>query len=123
MSVDALTDNFKIKSGFWAVVTDRYFLFELLLLLLIPLPIEGAGSGFFNFLPPRFTMSAINWTEGSILHAQIFIVPYQTTDIFTVLVFFRIYFVFEAIFAFLPFNILYGKRVCQESGFNPGFFF
>lgn len=69
MDEKALTENFKIKSGFLAVLTDRYFLFELFLLLLIPWPIEGAGKGFFTSLSPRFTMSAINWTMGSILHA------------------------------------------------------
>ena len=69
MDAEALTDNFKIKSGFLAVLTDRYFLFELLLLLLIPWPIEGVGKGFFKSLPPTFTMSAINWTMGSTTHA------------------------------------------------------
>jgi|688.fasta_scaffold221373_2 hypothetical protein len=69
MDENDLTDNFKIKSGFWAVVTDRYFLFELFLLILIPWPIEGVGTGFFKSLPPRFTMSAINWTMGSTVHA------------------------------------------------------
>lgn len=41
----------------------------------------------------------------------------------TCLCFIRIYFVANAFFNWLPFNLLYGKRVCQEAGFEPDFSF
>lgn len=48
---------------------------------------------------------------------------YETTDIFTCLCFLRIYFIIDAIFVWLPINVLYGKRVCRESGVEPNFAF
>jgi len=39
MDEDSLTDNFKVESGFWQVMKDKFFWFEAILLLLVPYPI------------------------------------------------------------------------------------
>ena len=42
LSEEAVTENFKMgEIGFKSVVSDRMFLFEVFLLLLIPYPIEN----------------------------------------------------------------------------------
>ena len=107
-------------------MTDKLFLIELFILLLIPYPIEGGGKGIFKKLEPTFSMSVFNWVDNSgaySWHTHIYEVSYLTSDIFTSLMFFRIYFVFEAMLVFLPINKLYGKRVCHTEGFSPSFFF
>ena len=68
MDPECLTANFKIQKGFWTIVKDPYFLFELFLLLLIPYPIEAGGQGIFKNLSATFQTSAINWTMGDVLH-------------------------------------------------------
>lgn len=116
MSEEELTENFKTKNiGFGSVITNGAFLREVFMLLLIPYPIQGYGEGFLKNLPNRFTNTAINWNgvvNGELLHGEIYSVNYQTTDILTCLCFIRIYFVAMAFFNWLPFNLLYGKRVC-----------
>ena len=127
MHEEDLTANFKMDGvSFWSVMKDPAFIFESFLLILIPYPIQPLGAGIFKFLPNQFTMTAINWglaKPGDYVHGEIYIVNYQVTDILTVLCFVRIYFLFEAIMVYMPFNGLYGKRVCKESGFEPDFLF
>jgi hypothetical protein len=50
-------------------------------------------------------------------------VYYQTTDILVCLSLIRVFFIIEAAFAYLPFNMLYGKKTCHESGVEPNFYF
>jgi hypothetical protein len=38
MDEDTLTDNFKVDSGFWQVMKDKVFWFEIMLLFFVPYP-------------------------------------------------------------------------------------
>jgi hypothetical protein len=116
MKEEDLTENFKTKHiGLSSVLRYTNFIIEVFMLALIPYPILGEGEGFLKSVPNRFKSSAINWNgvgPDGLLHGDIYPVNYQTTDILTCLCFVRIYFVADAFFNWLPFNLLYGKRVC-----------
>lgn len=119
-SEDAITDNFKMQSGFIQVMKDKVFWAEVFMLILAPYPHKG------GVLPKRFQVMAINWVDNSgtySAHTHAYPVTYQNFDILTVACFIRIYFVLQALLAVLPMNQLSSKRTCQEAGFNAGFTF
>ena len=104
------------------VFTDPQFIFETVILMLIPLPVN-LNEGIFS---PTFSMNAPNWVEyGNINleHSTILTIPYLTSDIFLALMTFRAYFVLKAITAYSPLNHLFGRRVCYEAGFEADFLF
>ena len=72
-------------------------------------------------------METINWVDNSGLHdAQSFKyeTPYLLTDFILAFMFLRFYFFVFAIIMYSPVNDrLYGKRVCQNAGFEPNFTF
>lgn len=117
ISEEAVTDNFKMSYiGCKSVFSDGMFLLEVFILLLIPYPIAGLGKGLLKNLPPTFTMTAFNWVDNSgayPAHSHIYTVTYEISDIFLCACFLRIYFVFEALLALLPVNMLHGKRLCS----------
>ena len=73
------------------------------------------------------TIPAINWVDNSgAFDAQShkYETPYYVFDIFLAGMFVRMYFITLAIIMFSPVNMrLYGKRICQNAGFEPDFSF
>lgn len=61
--------------------------------------------------------------SGGLYHGDVYTVTYQTTDILVCLSFVRVLFIIQAVFVYLPFNLLYGKRTCAESKIESNFYF
>lgn len=117
-----LTDNFKIsRPGVWMVKQANMWL-ELLLMMIIPIPVS---SGF--FAQRVVTIEAINWVDNSGEYdsqSHKYDTPYFMTDFILAIMFLRFYFFALAMIMFSPANErLYGKRICQEAGFRPDFYF
>lgn len=115
MDEEDLTENFKIKDvTVCSILKGKMFWLEVFMLLLIPYPFSS-GTSLFGRVPDNFQQTAINWAGGSTLHAEVYTVTYKTTDIFTCLCFLRVYFIIDAILVYLPFNLLFGKKVARTN--------
>ena len=72
-------------------------------------------------------MDTINWVDNSGAYpaqSHVYQTPYLLTDFFLAFMFFRLYFLAQAIIVLSPVNNrLYGKRVCKEANFEPNFSF
>ena len=119
-----LTENFKLENPFFWMIKQYTFWLELFLMLTVPLPFTWNGIIFEEHV---ITMESINWVDNSGEYppqSHIYETPYLLTDFFLAFMFFRIYFFAQAVIVLSPINKrLYGKRVCQNSGFEPTFSF
>ena len=74
-----------------------------------------------------FEIPAINWVDNDGTYAaqsHKFQTPYYVFDVALAAMFVRAYFFVLAVIMFSPVNArLYGKRVCQNAGFEPSFSF
>ena len=106
------------------VLKQYSFWLELVIMVVCPLPFKFGG----EFLHERVvTVGSINWVEnGSVNNAQsvIYDTPYFMTDFYLAFMFLRCYFLALAVIMYSPVNErLYGKRICQNAGFEPSFSF
>jgi hypothetical protein len=86
------------------VFFDKFFWFEIFLLLLIPYPTRTLGFG-----GGTFTVDAINWIDNSGVNTpQTWTYPviYRNSDIMTVAIFVRVYFLLDGLLCILPLNQL-----------------
>ena len=87
-------------------------------MLFVPLPIKIGGT----IMEDHFVkMECINWVDNSGAYpaqSHIYDTPYKLTDFLLAVMFFRLYFFAQTVIVLSPVNNrLYGKRVCQNSGF------
>ena len=116
-----ITENYSTSFRFSDILKDPQYIFESVILLLMPLPMNP----FRGWIDPTFTMTAPNWVDYGApeQHTLIYTIPYLTSDIFLATMTFRVYFVLKTITAFSPINHLFGRRVCYEAGFEADFTF
>ena len=124
IDADDLTENFKIESPSIWIMKKSLFWLELVVMLVTPLPFTIGGV---MIEEKVVSMTTINWADNSgqfKLQAHEYETPYLVTDFFLAFMLLRFYFFALAIIMFSPVNErLYGKRVCQEAGFEPNFTF
>ena len=117
-----ITENYQTGANLKDILSDSQFIFETVILLLIPLPINPSR----GFLSPTFTMTTQNWVDYGSEHEQHtteYVIPYLTSDIFLAAMTFRVYFILKTVTAYSPMNHLFGRRVCYEAGFEADFLF
>ena len=117
-----LSENYKDVSATVWVVTNPYFWLEVILISIFPYPIR-TNSG---MLVSYFHEETVNWVDQTgvgIPQAEIYQVPYLTSDVLLAFMFLRFYFIIQGLIVLSPVNRLYGKRICHEAGFKPNFAF
>ena len=108
----------------WMAKRPKFWI-EILIMIIIPLPMNSPDSIFGLQI---VYMDCINWfdnsDDGFPPGSHIYRTPYLTNDFFLAFMFTRFFFVMQTIVALSPpNNKLVGKRVCHEQGIEPGFNF
>ena len=95
----------------WRVLATPSFWGEVLLLLLIPYPVDN------YYIPYSFTIQTTNWNDDSgqfRKNSHHYSTPYLTSDIMLSLMLFRFYFIVQALVTFSPMITLHSKRIFIE---------
>ena len=117
-----ITENYSTEFKITDIFKDPQFIFETIILCLIPLPFNPLK----GWVSSTFSMQTPNWVDyGETFeqHTTTYSIPYLTSDIFLALMTLRVYFVLKTISAFSPINHLFGKRLCFEAGFDADVWF
>lgn len=96
-------------------------------MLVVPLPFKMSdGTPFSEYV---VELESINWVDPwnddtNAAQSHIYLTPYFVYDFFLAFMFLRCHFFAKACMVYSPVNDrLYGKRVCQDAGFEPTFSF
>ena len=121
---DISSENFKTDNNTCWVISNPWFWFEVILMVVFPYPIR-AGTGLLN---PYYYEDATNWVDNSgakdnYTAATVYKVPYLVSDALLAVMFLRFYFIIQGLIVLSPVNRLYGKRICFDRGFEPNFAF